>query len=841
MTVSNKMNQTTSFRRRLFFYDFLVGFGLLFPAILFLISTISNFNIEATPLFFAISYGVALTASLLFYTITMYYIQPLTKGVGSGFEKLTPKEIGQAVYRFAFLIKLPEVMEAARWLITSIVIIALFSLLHPLSHIELINLSLLLFIHLLIRAMVAFFFMDFWFSKIFSSGLDLKERVIRTRLSWSLSRLVILSSTTGIFIVATISANAYYRSLEKSYTNQLQNIAEVLDREIEGFLDARSADARYLASLPLLKREIHRGDYTETNTLLTNLSREYKVYENIFIVNPGTKTVQAAVVKPSIGFRFGARPNDDMNIVNMPQSGKSYFSEGIQSPVTGRVVALMSEPIKEGNQVIGVLGLALELGTALDRFISPVKIGHSGYSAILDSSLKVLAHPDKKLMLKDLSGLDFVQQMKNGGDSGTIRYMWDGAPKLLVFRRNLKYGYYSMVTLYYTDIDDDFKYIEILFILSALAIVTVSGVLLYYAITKKLNPLAISEQLIRKLSEGNLKQEIAVTSFDEVGRVSVSLQDFVTHLTGSMGEIQGVAGELMSAAKESSMAAANLSESASSQAASIEEVASAIVEVQGQVDSIAHNAADHFKRVSDFIHQIEELSRSTVVVAEKQKEIILLSRDIAVVAKSGETSLNEMSDSMKRINESSMKMTSIVDIISEISEKINLLSLNASIEAARAGEAGRGFAVVANEVSKLAEQTASSIKEIDTLIRVNNEEIDQGKEHVLITISAIGKIMGGINTISDQLSILEKSMKLQLQTNENVTHNANEMNTGIRRMRGSTEEQRLAMNEITASIENINALTQTNAAEAEEIAATSESLSHFVERLDQALSYYKIQ
>ena len=126
------------------------------------------------------------------------------------------------------------------------------------------------------------------------------------------------------------------------------------------------------------------------------------------------------------------------------------------------------------------------------------------------------------------------------------------------------------------------------------------------------------------------------------------------------------------------------------------------------------------------------------------RETAEVSTQISLKAREGEQSMTGMNSAMTRIIQSSEEMTGIVKIINDISERINLLSLNAAIEAARAGDAGRGFAVVADEISKLADQTASSIKSIDTLIRTNESEIGKGNQNVGAAVEKINYIISDI-------------------------------------------------------------------------------------------------
>ena len=156
------------------------------------------------------------------------------------------------------------------------------------------------------------------------------------------------------------------------------------------------------------------------------------------------------------------------------------------------------------------------------------------------------------------------------------------------------------------------------------------------------------------------------------------------------------------------------------------------------------------------------------------------------------------------IKKQSTKIEETINIIIDIADKINLLSLNASIEAARAGEHGRGFAVVADEIGKLAVQTSESIKTIESVLKENTDTTAQGADRISEASELIKWMMEAIAANSVKIRELqdasEKEAKfLQAIKSRMVANLDLARNTGI-----ATAEQKMAMETTARSIEHVN-------------------------------------
>jgi methyl-accepting chemotaxis protein len=179
-------------------------------------------------------------------------------------------------------------------------------------------------------------------------------------------------------------------------------------------------------------------------------------------------------------------------------------------------------------------------------------------------------------------------------------------------------------------------------------------------------------------------------------------------------------------------------------------------------------------------------------------------------AKKSAAVVKQAVDAMALISKSAQQISRIIVVIDEIAFQTNLLALNAGVEAARAGEAGRGFAVVASEVRALAQRSADSAKEIKGLIMTSTTQVDQGVKLVAETGKSLERILGQVS----------------------------ELNTIIAGIATGAKEQATALQEVNTAINQMDQVTQQNAAMAEESKAASQSLLQETEQLSSVVSQF---
>lgn len=325
---------------------------------------------------------------------------------------------------------------------------------------------------------------------------------------------------------------------------------------------------------------------------------------------------------------------------------------------------------------------------------------------------------------------------------------------------------------------------------------------------------------------------------NEMHTLGIWFNLFISKINEVVGNTLSLSHELFSSSDEMSVAISDFSVNANTQAASAEEIMANVQALISGFANISDRVEDENISLKTMMHRIAELTGIIDSMGQKVQKTQIDTDTFTGKAKYGERMLNEMNRSMIKISDSSGEVMNIIQIINDISDQINLLSLNASIEAARAGEQGRGFAVVAAEISKLADQTASSIKQIDSLIKVNNNEITKGLANVQDTVHTIASIIDGFNLISSMMKEVSDIMETELEIKETVVDEMDSLKERSDAIKNATQEQMLASDEITNAVEVINDTTQHIAARAEELAATSENMRDQAEMLNQSIIYF---
>lgn len=341
-------------------------------------------------------------------------------------------------------------------------------------------------------------------------------------------------------------------------------------------------------------------------------------------------------------------------------------------------------------------------------------------------------------------------------------------------------------------------------------------------------------------TESDLTQHLAVQQKDEVGILAEALNGMSVKLRAMVATIQESSEQVASSSEEISASARKLSEGSQSQASSLEETSASVEELAASVDQVAENAQSQASAVEQGTAYMSQVRNSITEGASSLTEISGLADKSVENATLGATAVQQMVSGINLIAQSSQKIGGIVSVISDIADQTNLLALNASIEAARAGEHGRGFAVVAEEVSKLADRSASSTREIEGLIKESVKNVTEGVQTAIRSQTAMEQIRDASRKVKDMIGALSGSMSHQVSATHQLASALNNVNKMSMSISAATEEQTSNARQVSKAVENVNELTRSAASSAEEMSAATDQLTAMAQELQRLTAQFKI-
>ncbi len=467
----------------------------------------------------------------------------------------------------------------------------------------------------------------------------------------------------------------------------------------------------------------------------------------------------------------------------------------------------------------------------LERFLGGVKVKgmDSSYAYLVSSEGIMLYHPtaDKigQLVENDaVKGLLGEIGRGNRPQTDVIVYDYKGVTKYASFYIDPDMSFILVVTADEKEILQGVTSLTVNSSIGGLIVLLLCNIVGFIVALKLVKPI---ERTTREASR------LAELDFTEMESKKSLLNRNRKDETGVMNRaISALQQELALVAANINEQCEKLNAESGSMARSVDETLNTVEQVEKAVNEIAQGATSQAQETQTATEQIivmGSMIEETGVDVEELRENARKMRNASEQAMEILDALGEVNQQTKDAiaviakqtdvtNESAMKIKMAVDIITDIAEETNLLSLNASIEAARAGEQGRGFAVVAGQIQRLAEQSNESAQQITGIIELLIQETQRA-----------------VQTMADVKVVIEKqdeNVNLTERAFGDVKEGITQSIEGIRTIAKRTEELDQARVKVVDVVQNLTAIAEENAASTEETSASATEMSAIMESID---------
>lgn len=563
---------------------------------------------------------------------------------------------------------------------------------------------------------------------------------------------------------------------------------------------------------------------TEANTLLANKAADYPYLSGINLMG-----ADGVVISSAYASRYGLDLST-REYFQKAMAGETSISNPLISKATNKPIFTITVPVRDAEgAILGALSSVCKLDVTTDRFTGDIKVGETGYGFITDAKGLMIAHPNKDFVMElDLSGTDFGKVMLQE-KNGTHKYYFDKQDvwKGMGFYEVGQTGWIVATTAPLNELTAEMDALTNYSIFGTLITVLLVALVILFFVTKIVNIIGAASGIMDSLSKGDVSEDVAPTMLamnDELGDLSKSCQSLIEGQRTRADVTRSIADgdltvDVVSASEKDLLGNAlhemskSLNEVMRGVSDAAEQVAVGSGEVSSSSQSLSQGATEQAASIQEITSSMAELGSQTRTNAENANEANSLAEAAKTAASEGNEKMAHMTQAMDDISESSQAIAKIIKVIDEIAFQTNLLALNAAVEAARAGRHGKGFAVVAEEVRNLAGRSAKAAEETTQLIESSISRVSLGSTAAQDTAAVLERITEEAAKVADLLAIIARA----------------------------STDQANGISEVGEGLDQIDQVTQTNTANAEETASAAEELSAQAETLRKLISRFRIR
>ncbi|MDC7222819.1 MAG: methyl-accepting chemotaxis protein [Spirochaetales bacterium] len=663
------------------------------------------------------------------------------------------------------------------------------------------------------------------------------------------TRMVIFTGLVFIFSIGFVIFLSNYvarkslatRLLTREIPSHIENILGEVDKQFVEISTALST----LAEDPFLQEWLVEGEDPAQLAMIEERLRLNVEHFHTMGSNLSSARTGNYYQYGSGGFKVAQLAETDRWFTAFGASGKAVKINPYTNHAALGEVAFMNVRIDRDGEFLGILSISLRLSDFVNKVVSET-LGDEGQNMMVSRDGLIQLHQDKSLigqvnLKEDPRYADHIDSLL-GGEEYQFKYRRENRKVFIVNSRYIPELDWYLLTE--TSESELFHAMNQSLVISLIfsALFLVSGLILLFLLTgiiiKELNVVVHAVDELSR-GKGDLTQQISVRARDEAGSLARSLNEFIGHMR-----------EMVIDLKETSRSSHDLGMNLASHT---EEISATVTEISATMNSINNKTGDltteiqgsdqSLSKIQLLLEELEGLidretdsiATSSTAVEEMVATIRSLSQisgekktsldDLIQIARQGDRDMDSTVEAIKGISQSVDAMQDMISVINDVSDQINLLSMNAAIEAAHAGDAGKGFAVVAEEIRKLADTTSENTKVIskslsDVIDTIQNAHKLSGNtglsikrimKEIVEVSGSIGEIISSISEMSGGTDQITGSLSDLVSLSSDVKSSSREMVLSTKRIKSSFEQVidlalqgKSGMGEINTGMEEIS-------------------------------------